>query len=104
MGRGHVAAARKKIENREEDYAKISQAQLDLTQLFSNVHDVLYSRMRSSNQKILMEGYVKCVDDFRMAIDRCLGTWGNIQCSQHVEVTLEPSYQYLWLYTNAFVF
>jgi len=88
----------------DEDYAKIFQAQLDLTQLFSNVHDVLYSGMRSSNQMMLMGDYVKYVDDFRAAIDRWYGTWGNLQCSQHIKLTLEMSYQYLRLYTNAFVF
>ena len=88
----------------DEDYAKIFQAELDLTQLFSNVHDVLYSGMRSSNQMMLMGDYVKYVDDFRTAIDRWYGTWGNIQCSQHIKITLEMSYQYLRLYTNAFVF
>ncbi|KAK5945497.1 hypothetical protein PMZ80_002702 [Knufia obscura] len=88
----------------DEDYAKIFQAQLDLTQLFSNVHDVLYSGMRSSTLMMLMGEYVRYVDDFRTAIDRWYSTWGNIQCSQHIKVTLQMSYQYLRLYTNAFVF
>lgn len=88
----------------DEDYAKIFQATLDLTQLYSNVHDVLYSGMRSSNQMMLMGDYVKYVDDFRTAIDRWYNTWGNISCSQHIKVTLDMSFQYLRLYTNAFVF
>lgn len=88
----------------DEDFAKVFQAQLDLTQLFSNVHDVLYSGMRSSNQMTLMGDYVKYVDDFKNAIDRWQGKWGNIQCSPHIKVTLEMSHQYLRLYTNAFVF
>lgn len=88
----------------EEDYGKIFQATLDLTQLYSNVHDVLYSGMRSSNQMMLMGDYVKYVDDFRAAIDRWYMTWGNISCSKHIKTTLEMSYQYLRLYTNAFVF
>lgn len=88
----------------DEDYGKIFQATLDLTQLYSNVHDVLYSGMRSSNQMMLMGDYVKYVDDFRTAIDRWYGTWGNISCSQHIKITLDMSFQYLRLYTNAFVF
>lgn len=88
----------------DEDYAKIFQAQLDLTQLFSNVHDILYSGMRSSNQMMLMGDYVKYVDDFRAAIERWQSTWGSLKCSQHIKVTLDMSYQYLKLYTNAFVF
>lgn len=88
----------------DEDYGKIFQAILDLTQLYSNVHDVLYSGMRSSNQMMLMGDYVKYVDDFRTAIDRWYATWGNIACSKHIKMTLEMAYQYLRLYTNAFVF
>lgn len=88
----------------DEDYAKIFQATLDLTQLYSNVHDVLYSGMRTSGQMMLMGDYVKYVDDFRNAIARWNTTWGRLQCSHHIKVTLQLSYEYLCLYTNAFVF
>ncbi|KAL2413703.1 hypothetical protein ABEF95_010709 [Exophiala dermatitidis] len=88
----------------DEDYAKIMQATLDLTQLYSNVHDVLYSGMRTSGQMMLMGDYVKYVDDFRMAIARWNTTWGKLECSPHIKVTLQMSYEYLCLYTNAFVF
>lgn len=88
----------------DEDYGKIFQATLDLTQLYSNVHDVLYSGMRTSGQMMLMGDYVKYVDDFRTALDRWYNTWGRISCSQHIKVTLQMSYEYLRLYTNAFVF
>ncbi|KIW54594.1 hypothetical protein PV05_06943 [Exophiala xenobiotica] len=88
----------------DEDYAKIMQATLDLTQLYSNVHDVLYSGMRTSGQMMLMGDYVKYVDDFRNAIARWNTTWGKLECSPHIKVTLQLSYEYLCLYTNAFVF
>ncbi|EXJ94911.1 hypothetical protein A1O1_00029 [Capronia coronata CBS 617.96] len=88
----------------DEDYAKIMQATLDLTQLYSNVHDVLYSGMRTSGQMMLMGDYVKYVDDFRMAIARWNTTWGSLECSPHIKITLQMSYEYLCLYTNAFVF
>ncbi len=88
----------------DEDYAKIIQATLDLTQLYSNVHDVLYSGMRTSGQMMLMGDYVKYVDEFRMALARWNRTWGNLVCSSHIKVTLQMSYEYLCLYTNAFVF
>lgn len=88
----------------DEDYAKIMVATLDLTQLYSNVHDVLYSGMRTSGQMMLMGDYVKYVDDFRNAIARWNTTWGKLECSPHIKVTLQMSYEYLCLYTNAFVF
>lgn len=92
------------VRDGDEDYAKIFQATLDLTQLYNNVHDVLYSGMRTSNQMMLMGDYVKYVDDFRLAILRWKSLWGGLSCSPSIQVTLQLSYEYLRLYTNAFAF
>ncbi|RHZ62309.1 uncharacterized protein CDV56_108325 [Aspergillus thermomutatus] len=92
------------VKSDEEDYAKIFQATLDLTQLYNNVHDVLYSGMRASNQMMLMGDYVKYVDDFRLAILRWKSRWGSLPCSTPMRATLQLSYEYLRLYTNAFAF
>ncbi|KAK2762179.1 hypothetical protein FQN54_001188 [Arachnomyces sp. PD_36] len=88
----------------DEDYAKVFQATLDLTQLYGNVHDVLYSGMRTSSQMMLMGDYVKYADDFRVAISRWNRVWGTLTCSTPIKVTLQMSYEYLRLYTNAFAF
>lgn len=88
----------------DEDYGKIFQATLDLTQLYSNVHDVLYSGMRNTSTMMLMGDYVKYVDEFRMSLARWNRSWGTLVCSSHIKVTLQLSYEYLSLYTNAFVF
>ena len=39
-----------------------------------------------------------------MALARWNRSWGNLVCSSHIKVTLKLSYEYLCLYTNAFVF
>ncbi|KAK9365903.1 transcription factor [Lipomyces kononenkoae] len=88
----------------DEDYAQIFQATVELTQIYSNVHDVLYSGMRTSNQMMLMGTYVKYIDDFRLALLRWKSQWGSFNCSQPIQVTLQLSYEYLRLYTNAFAF
>ncbi|OOQ90419.1 C6 transcription factor [Penicillium brasilianum] len=88
----------------DEDYSKIYQAMLDLTQLYGNVHEVLYSGMRTSNQMMLMGDYVKYVDDFRLAILRWKSLWGPLDCSPPMRATLQLSYEYLRLYTTAFAF
>ncbi|OJJ45642.1 hypothetical protein ASPZODRAFT_152678 [Penicilliopsis zonata CBS 506.65] len=92
------------VKEGDEDYARIFQALLDLTQLYGNVHDILYSGMRTSNQMMLMGDYVKYVDDFRLAILRWKSKWGSLDCSPPIQVTLKMSYEYLRLYTNAFAF
>lgn len=88
----------------EEDYASIFQANLELTSLFSNVHDVLYSNPGSSFRSHLSGGYIKFIDDFRSAIYGWKSVWGTLTCSPHLKATLLMSYDYLRLYTNAFAF
>jgi hypothetical protein len=68
------------VKEGDEDYAQIFQALLDLTQLYGNVQEVLYSGMRTSNQMMLMGDYVKYVDDFRLAILRWKSRWGTLKC------------------------
>ncbi|KAG4433047.1 hypothetical protein IFR05_011465 [Cadophora sp. M221] len=88
----------------ETDYASVLQANLDLTQLFSNVHDVLYSGMGSSMKLMLAGNYVKYVDDFRRAIESWRSVWGTLTCPPNIKATLQMSYEYLRLYTNAYAF
>ncbi|KXT06846.1 hypothetical protein AC578_7187 [Pseudocercospora eumusae] len=88
----------------EEDYASIFQATLELTLLFSNVHDVLYSNPGNSMRSHLAGGYIKYIDDFRSAIYGWKSVWGTLTCSPHLKATLLMSYDYLRLYTNAFAF
>jgi hypothetical protein len=88
----------------EEDYASIFQANLELTQLFSNVHDVLYSNLGSSFRSHLSGSYIKFIDDFRSSIYGWKSIWGTLTCSPPLKAALLISYDYLRLYTNAFAF
>lgn len=104
----------------ETDYASILQANLDLIQLFCNVHDILYSGMGSSMKMMLAGNYVKYVDDFRRAIEGWKSIWGTLTCEcstrssrkqmltslgpPNIKATLQMSYEYLRLYTNAYAF
>lgn len=87
-----------------EDFASIFQATLELTLLFSNVHDVLYSNPGNSMRSHLSGGYIKYIDDFRSAIYGWKSVWGTLTCSPNLKATLLMSYDYLRLYTNAFAF
>jgi hypothetical protein len=75
----------------EDNHASIFQAHLDLTQLFSNVHDILYSGMGSSMKMMLAGNYVKYVDDFRAAIVGWKSVWGTLTCEYCVLETMELS-------------
>ena len=87
-----------------EDFASIFQATLELTLLFSNVHDVLYSNPGNSMRSHLSGGYIKYIDDFRSAIYGWKSVWATLTCSAYLKTTLLMSYDYLRLYTNAFAF
>ncbi|KAH7392427.1 hypothetical protein DE146DRAFT_662443 [Phaeosphaeria sp. MPI-PUGE-AT-0046c] len=88
----------------QEDFASIFQANLELTQLFSNVHDTLYSNPSSSFRSHMSGSYIKFIDDFRSAIYGWKSVWGTLTCSPNLKACLLMSYDYLRLYTNAFAF
>lgn len=65
----------------DEDYASIFQATLELTMLFSNVHDVLYNSPGNSLRNHLTGGfYIKIVDDFRSAYYGWKSVYGTVTC------------------------
>lgn len=88
----------------DEDFASIFQATLELTLLFSNVHDVLYSNPGNSMRSHLNGGYIKYIDDFRTATYGWKSVWGTLTCSPNLKATLLMSYDYLRLYIVAFAF
>ncbi|QDS76995.1 hypothetical protein FKW77_005947 [Venturia effusa] len=69
-----------------DDLSQIFQAHLELTQLFSNAHDILYS---SSSHREHLTISLQCYED---------------GISPHVKATLNLSYDFLRLYINAFAF
>lgn len=87
-----------------DDYAAIWEANLELTQLFSNAHDVLYSSKNRSAQLNSGGEYVKYIDDFRAATRAWHNTWGMLTCSPPLKASLILSYEYLRLYINAFAY
>jgi len=89
---------------RQDDFAAIFQANLELTQLFSNAHDVLYATKSRSNQLNFGGEYIKYIDDFRVALRSWHSTWGVFTCSPPLKASLILSYEYLRLYINAFAY
>ncbi len=64
----------------EDNWALIFQANLELTQIFSNVYDVLYSS-KGYNWKEMLEGrYEKYLDDFRTSTRSWCDIWGTLIC------------------------
>ncbi|KAK5129400.1 hypothetical protein LTR08_003287 [Meristemomyces frigidus] len=90
--------------NQYDDFAAIFEANLELTQLFSNAHDVLYATKSRSNQLNFGGEYVKYIDDFRVALRSWHSTWGVLSCSPPLKASLILSYEYLRLYVNAFAY
>ena len=87
-----------------DDYAMIFKANLELTQLFSNAHDILYSNRGRELKLILAGDYVKYIDDFRAGIRGWHSVYGTLTCSSRLKISLLLTYDYLRLYVNAFAF
>jgi hypothetical protein len=64
----------------EDDWAAIFQANLELTQIFSNVHDILYSSKGHGWKEMLEGRYAKYLDDYRTSIRSWNDVWGTLVC------------------------
>lgn len=64
----------------EDNWAMIFQANLELTQIFSNVHDILYSSKGHGWREMLEGRYAKHLDDFRTSIRHWNEKWESFTC------------------------
>lgn len=64
----------------EDNNAVIFQATLELTQLFSNAYDILYSAKEHGWKEMLDGQYTKYLEDLRMCIRNWNNTWGILIC------------------------
>ncbi|KAM3072642.1 hypothetical protein ACMFMF_006981 [Clarireedia jacksonii] len=87
-----------------DNYARMFQANLELTQIFSNVHDILYSSKGHGWKEMLEGRYAKYLDDFRSSIRTWNDNWGDLPCSPGLKGSLLLTYDYLRLYVNAFAY
>ncbi|QUC20921.1 uncharacterized protein UV8b_05162 [Ustilaginoidea virens] len=80
------------------------QAHLELTQLISNAHDILYSS--TTHRKHLYVGgeYVRYIDDFATMLRKWKLLWANHSFTPPVKASLVLSFEFLRLYINAFAF
>lgn len=104
-----------------DNWGSIFQANLELTQIFSNVYDILYAAKGHGWKEMLEGRYAKYLDDFRLSIRNWNDVWGNLQCklarglvwlrssltslgSFRLKNSLLLTYDYLRLYVNAFAY
>lgn len=88
----------------DEDFASVLQAQVDLTTLFGNAHDILYASKPRTAGLMLVGDYKKYLDDTIKAMAAFKETWSTLNVSIHVKCMLEILFQYLKLYVSAFAF
>lgn len=88
----------------EDDYASILQAQLELTVLFGNIHDLLYASKARSISLMLMGDYTKYLDDSMQGLAAWKQAWVNLDVGQHLKLVLDLQYEYLRLYIHGFAF
>ncbi|KAM0233770.1 hypothetical protein ACHAP5_010293 [Fusarium lateritium] len=87
-----------------DDLALLFQAHLEITQLFSNAHDILYSSTSHREQLYTGGEYVRYIDDFSSVLRKWKLTWGGLSFIPRVKASLMLSYDFFRLYINAFAF
>ncbi|GKU18728.1 unnamed protein product [Fusarium langsethiae] len=86
-----------------DNLALLFQAHLEITQLFSNAHDILYSSTSHREQLYTGGEYVRYIDDSAV-LRRWKLSWGGLSFIPRVKASLMLSYDFLRLYINAFAF
>ena len=88
----------------EDDFASVLQAQVEITSLFGQVHDILYSSKERTVNLMLKGDYTKYLDDHARALAAWKDSWKNLRVSQYLKAILDLHYEYLRLYVTAFAF
>ncbi|OAA56242.1 fungal specific transcription factor domain-containing protein [Niveomyces insectorum RCEF 264] len=86
------------------DLAQLFHARLEMIQLFSNAHDILYSSTTHREQLFTGGEYVRYIDDFSAVLRKWKLEWGSLSLTPAVKAALILSYEFLRLYINAFAF
>lgn len=89
---------------RDEDYASVLQANIELTQILHNAHAILYSSTQKTLTMVYDGDYSRYLDDFLGATTNWHAKWVDIQASHKIKSTLLLTYEYVCLYVNAFSF
>lgn len=87
-----------------DDYASWIQAQVELTTLFGNAHDILFASKSRTVELITRGDYVKYIDDTGKAMAAWQRAWSGIAVSRALSGCLTIMLEYLRLYVNAFAF
>ncbi|KAF7521833.1 hypothetical protein G7054_g12334 [Neopestalotiopsis clavispora] len=88
----------------EEDLSSLLEAQVELTTLFGNAHDILFASKSRTAELMVRGDYTKYIDDTMKAVAAWKRCWSEISASRHLKACLMLMYQYLKLYVNAFAF
>ncbi|KAF6833231.1 hypothetical protein CMUS01_06637 [Colletotrichum musicola] len=87
-----------------EDFASLLQAQVELTTLFGNAHDILFASKQRTAELMVRGDYTKYIDDASRAIVAWDLVWNQLSVSAHLKCCLKMMEKYLRLYVNAFAF
>ncbi|KAH8893977.1 hypothetical protein GQ53DRAFT_805380 [Thozetella sp. PMI_491] len=88
----------------DDDFASFLQAQVEITALFGNAHDILFASKQRTRELMARGDYPKYIDDTRRALDVWKGAWEQRPMSSHLKSCLNLMQHYLRLYVTAFAF
>ncbi|KIW36014.1 uncharacterized protein PV06_11689 [Exophiala oligosperma] len=93
-----------KCKTSNADQAKILEARLELTSIYSEVHQHLYRGQIDASRTLQDQICDPRLNEFRTAMTAWKTKWGGVDYPTQVKIQLDLSFEYLRLYANAFVF
>lgn len=90
------------VSTSDDDFAHFLQAQVEITTVFGNIHDILYASKTRTAGLMLAGDYTKYLDDGARAVAAWQETWKSIQASEKLRTVLRMLHDYLCLYIHAF--
>ncbi|KAK1464815.1 hypothetical protein CMEL01_12170 [Colletotrichum melonis] len=87
-----------------DDFASLLQAQVELTTLFGNAHDILFASKQRTAELMVRGDYTKYIDDASRAIVAWDLVWTQLTAPSYLKCCLRMMEKYLRLYVNAFAF
>lgn len=94
----------KATDDDDEDFSQTHEANLQLTQMLHNAHDVLYSSRARTLALVFAGDYGRYIDDFQKAATAWHTAWVDVPRTNVVRRTLLLTYEYLGIFINAFSF
>lgn len=73
----------------EENHSPVLQARIELTQIFTSVHNTLYLGLEGTTKTTLIESYTESIQEFDKSINAWKRVWGTLTCESFLSIYMD---------------